>query len=343
LRVLLVKMSSLGDVVHTLPALTDAAAHGVSFDWVVEEAFVDLAARHPAVANVLPIGWRRWRRSLAASRRELGAFLRSLRATRYDLVLDAQGLLKSGMVTGLARGNRKAGFARRSARESAAALFYGERIEVPRGRHAIDRLRELFAAALDYPIPTGLDFGLGPAAVPAAADCVLLHGTTWPSKHYPESMWIDIARRAAASGLSAAIPWGDAAEQARAERIAAATGATVWPRTTLAELMNRLQNAALVVGVDSGLAHLSAALNVPTVVIYGSTDSTLTGCRGARVVNLQAPFPCAPCLRRDCEYAGADQQWQGEAARPACYSRVAPETVWRAATEIVDADRVLSI
>ena len=349
MRVLLVKMSSLGDVVHTLPALTDAATHGVQFDWVVEEAFADIPARHPAVVNVLPIAWRRWRSSLLANRRALGSFVSTLRSQHYDLVLDAQGLIKSGIVAGLAHAASKAGFAQGSAREGAAAVFYERRIEVAAGQHAVDRLRQLFAAVFGYSCPEQLDFGITPSSASrspasgAAGACVLLHGTTWASKHYPESMWIDLARRATGQGLSVAVPWGNAVEQARAERIANATGATVWARTTLADLMDKLGRAALVVGVDSGLTHLSAALNVPTVVIYGSTDSALTGCRGSSVANLQAEFGCAPCLRRDCGYTGVDQQWQGEAVQPPCYSRVAPEAIWRAATEVMDADRVLSV
>jgi heptosyltransferase-1 len=342
--VLLVKMSSLGDVVHVLPAITDAAAHGIRFDWVVEEAYADIARRHSAVANVLPIGWRRWRHSLRASRGELTAFISRLRTEHYDLVLDAQGLIKSGVLAGLARGSAKAGFAQRSAREAAAAVFYERRIPIPRNQHAIDRLRQLFGLALGYRCTGEIDFGIAPVAADIEpAQCVLLHGTTWASKHYPEIMWIELARQAISRGLQVAVPWGDEIEKARAERIAAAAGATVWERTTIAQLMDRLGRSALAVGVDSGLAHLSAALNVPTVVIYGSTDAALTGCRGARVVNVQAEFPCAPCVLRDCTYSGDDHEWQGDAVRPPCYSRIAPEAVWKAATEVMNADRVLSI
>jgi heptosyltransferase-1 len=353
MRVLLIKMSSLGDVVHTLPALSDAAAHGIEFDWVVEEAFADIPARHRAVANVLPIGWRRWRRSPWNTRREMRAFVSRLRREHYDLVLDAQGLIKSGIVAGLARAQGKAGLDQQSAREGAAAVFYEQRIAVPKGRHAIDRLRQLFASALGYEIPSRLEFGIAdPGALQSTSGdarddkrgtCVLLHGTTWASKHYPQIMWIDLARRAVAEGFAVALPWGSDSERVRAEHIAAATGATLWAHAGIGELMDRLQGAALVLGVDSGLSHLAAALNVPTVVVYGSTDATLTGCRGSHVVNLQAEFDCAPCLRRRCNYRGIDWQWQGEAVQPPCYSRVAPETLWQAATEVMDADRILSI
>jgi heptosyltransferase-1 len=343
MRVLLVKMSSLGDVVHTLPAVTDAAAHGVRFDWVVEEAFADVAARHPAVADVFPVGWRRWRRSLATSRHELGAFVARLRQRNYDLVLDAQGLIKSGLVAALARGSDKAGFSSDSAREGAAAAFYEHRYRIPRRHHAVDRLRALFAAAMGYAIPDGLDFGIAGAGA-ATSTCVLLHGTTWDSKHYPEGMWVDVCASATAAGLQVAIPWGNDEERRRAERVAAAADAdaVVWPRSGLAELMDRLTQAALVVGVDSGLTHLSAALGVPTVVIYGSTDGSLTGCRGRSVVNLQAAFPCAPCLQRSCGYDGEEQHWRGAAVRPACYGRLPPDTVWQAATEILYAHRASS-
>lgn len=324
----------MGDVVHALPAVTDAASQGVTFDWVVEEAFADIPALHPSVSEVLPIAWRRWRRSLRASRRELADFVGTLRQRRYDVVLDAQGLIKSGVVAALARGAIKAGYAYASAREGAAALAYGRAVQVARDQHAIDRQRALFAAVFGYRIPSGLDYGiLAPAPQAGAAEeCVLLHGTTWESKHYPGHLWREIARRARSAGMEVLLPWGSNAELERAKAIAAA-GGSVLPGMGMGELIRRLARARLVVGVDSGLAHLSAALNVPTVVMYGSTDSELTGCRGPRVRNLQADFPCAPCVRRECRYAGPEETLFDEPVRPACYSRLTPETVWDAATQ----------
>jgi heptosyltransferase I len=353
MRVLLVKMSSLGDVVHALPALTDAAAalarRGIAFDWVVEEAFAAIPARHPAVADVLPIAWRRWRGSLRASRGELADFARRLRSRRYDLVLDAQGLMKSAAVTALARGEVKAGMARGSAREGAAALFYGRAVEVPRNEHAVDRLRRLFAAALEYPLPDEPpDFGIAgaiAAATPAAAPprCMLLHGTTWSSKLWPVEFWQATAQRAADAGYEVLVPWGDAQERARAVGIAAGSGARVLDRLPLPALLDALSGSALVIGVDSGLAHLAGALGIPTLVIYGSTSSALTGSRGSRVRNLQAEFACAPCLLRSCNYAGPPERWQGVVVAPACYGRLPPERVWQSAMELVNADRVLHL
>jgi heptosyltransferase-1 len=366
MRVLLVKMSSLGDVVHALPGVSDAAAalagdgvgEAVTFDWVVEEAFAAIPARHPAVANVIPVAWRRWRRDLRASAGEMRAFLRRLRQQRYDVILDAQGLMKSAAVTILARGRLRAGLSRSSAREGAAALFYTRQVAVPRGDHAIDRIRLLFAGALGYPLPArSPDYGLDGPAVrsglavrsgPASRGsqrprCLLLHGTTWESKHWPVRFWREIAERAAHAGLEVVVAWGNDDERRRAGEIAAGTSAQVLDRLPLASLMDEIAGAALVVGVDSGLPHLAAALDVPTLVIYGSSSSTLTGCRGTRVRNLQAEFPCSPCLSRVCSYRGPAQTWQGEIVVPACYATVSPDTVWRAATELLDADRILHI
>jgi heptosyltransferase-1 len=354
MRVLLVKMSSLGDVVHALPGVTDAAAAreggAVSFDWVVEEAFAAIPSRHPAVAEVIPMAWRRWRRGLRGSAPEMRRFLRDLRRRRYDVVLDAQGLLKSAAVVALARGRVRAGLSRTSAREGAASIVYGRPVAVPREHHAVDRIRALFAGALGYPRPAGPpDYGIagafGGRNPGVSRHCLLLHGTTWESKLWPVAFWREIARRAAAAGFEVLVPWENAAEQRRAGEIAAGTAARVLDRRPLAALMEELAGAALVVGVDSGLAHLSAALEVPTVVVYGSTSSALTGCRGVRVRNLQAQFPCSPCLSRVCTYTGPPQTWQGEAVVPACYASLGPDTVWQAATELVsghrDADRLL--
>lgn len=335
-HLLLVKTSSLGDVVHTLPALTDAATRGFTFDWVVEEAFTAIARRHPAVRRVIPIGWRRWRSDLVGHRKALRLFHRDLRQTHYPLVLDAQGLLKSAVVSRLARGGRRIGLDWSSAREGAASLFYGDRIAIPRGQHAVDRLRALFAAALDYRLADGApDFGLQRGQTEqkdpqvGARECLLLHGTTWETKHWPEAMWIELARRLRSDGWRVSLPWGNPHEAARAARIAAgAPGTVVLDALSLDGLIDHMAGAELAVGVDSGLSHLAAALSVPTVVLYGSTDAALTGCRGARVSNLQSPFACAPCLRRTCSYRGAAEIWNGEPVVPACYARLTPDDVW---------------
>ncbi len=361
MRVLLVKMSSLGDVVHALPAISDAAAHGVRFDWVVEEAFAAIPRLHPAVDRVLPIGWRRWRSNLRRHVSELSAFRNRLRERRYDLVLDAQGLVKSAAVTSLARGARKAGFSWSSAREPAAALVYDRRIRVAKGQHAIVRLRRLFAQALGYPEPApdakpyygitadreapGSQLPVADPGTPASDDgpCVLLHGTTWASKHWPLAFWKALALQAGDDGFALALAAGSDPELARSREIAGRASAQIWDRLPLETLVESLSSARVVIGVDSGLAHLAAALGVPTLVIYGSTSSARTGCRGEVVKNLQAEFPCAPCLSRSCAYRGEAVSWQGQEVVPACYSTLPPERVWREAGDLLNADRLLHL
>jgi len=339
-RALLIKMSSLGDVVHTLPAVSDAAAHGVTFDWVVEEAFASIPARHPAVRRVVPIAWRRWRKRLVSERHALNDFISSLREEDYDLVIDAQGLMKSAAVTALARAPLKAGLSFTSARESAAAFFYDRKVQVPMGGHAVDRLRALFAGTFGYSMPTGpADFGLGSqtASADATGRCVLLHGTTWDSKHWPEAMWRSLAAGLVDDGWQVALPWGGETERLRAERIAAdIAGVRVLDALSLEALGTLIGSAGLVVGVDSGLSHLAGASAVPTVVVYGSTSAMRTGCRGPRVASLQSDLACSPCLRRDCRYRGAPETWEGEVITPACYARVTPERVREQAMRLLE-------
>lgn len=353
MRILLVKMSSLGDVVHALPGVSDAAAilgAETTFDWVVEEAFAAIPARHPSVSEVIPVAWRRWRRNLPAGCADMRAFAGRLRQRRYDVVLDAQGLVKSAVVTALARGRIKAGLSRASAREGMASLAYQRQVAVPREHHAIDRIRALFAGALGYRPPAGPpEYGIrrAPAATrpPARPRCLLLHGTTWESKLWPVPFWREIAERAAREGYEVAVPWGSEEERVRARQMVDGTSAGLLDRRPLADLVEELSTAAVVVGVDSGLAHLAAALEVPTVVIYGSTSSALTGVRGSRVRNLQADFACSPCLSRVCRYQGPERTWQGERVVPACYATVTPDVVWAAAVALTsrpgNADRLL--
>ena len=339
MRVLLIKMSSLGDVVHTLPAVTDAAANGVVFDWVVEEAFAAIPEAHPAVRRVLPIAWRRWRKRLASERGALAAFVGRLREERYDLILDAQGLIKSAAVTLLGRADARAGLNFTSAREPWSAFACNRRVTVPVGEHAVSRLRRLFAGALGYPLPISAPaFGLDPpAAAGRSSTCLLLHGTTWASKHWPDAMWCALAQALATDGWRLAVPWGGEEERQRAERIAGSVdGIEVMPRMSLAALGEEIGRAGLVVGVDSGLTHLAAAMGRPTVVIYGSTSAVRTGAVGDRVVNLQSDLGCAPCLNRSCRYRGEVLEWRGEVVQPACYALLTPERVRDEAMKLLD-------
>ena len=339
MNALLVKMSSLGDIVHTLPAVDDAASRGVRFDWVVEENYEPLPALAAGVDAVLPIAFRRWRRAALTGTSEVLAFGRRLRRRRYDLVLDAQGLLKSAVVGSFARADERVGFDFASVRERPAALTYGRRVAVARAEHAITRTRELFAAAFGYRTPTTPPrFGL--AARPVRDSQVLLaHGTTWSTKTWPEPYWIDLARHVADAGLTPVVPWVDG-EKPRALRIARAVPeAHVCPPMDLAGVLDLVGTVRGVIGVDSGIAHLGAAFGRPTVMLFGPTDTHLTGCRGPYTSNLSASLGCAPCQSKRCHYGGAGRTWNGKPVEPACLASLRPKRAWSALRDLMDLER----
>ena len=288
MRILLVKTSSLGDVIHNLPVVSDLA-HAfpdATIDWCVEDAFSEIPRLHPRVAEVIPVALRRWRKSLAqrATWREMAQFRERLKSTRYDAVLDTQGLLKSALITRLARGLRL-GYAAEVAREPLAARFYDETFVIPPNAHAVERNRWLAAAAFGTPLDLPLDYGIVAPALDlpwlAGRYAVLLTATSRDDKLWAEERWIALARELARRGLRAVLPAGSALERARAQRIAAEVpGAVAAPPLKLRELAALLGGAALALGVDTGLAHLASALNVPTIALFMASDPTLTGVHG---------------------------------------------------------------
>ena len=348
---LLVKLSSMGDVVHCFPALTEAASHGHRFDWVVEEAFVELAAMHPAVDRILPFGLRRWRKRPVAGLAQLFAFVRELRETRYSNVLDAQGLVKSAFVSRVSGAAVRIGLDGKSAREPASARMYTRALPVSWDLHAIDRLRLLFATALDYSVDltkaVASPFAIDATQSMQDQQTVLIHGTTWPSKEYPEASWSALIEQLLAAGHSIALLSGSAAEYERAERLCANADAqqnkntselsakvAALPPGSLSAAAEHVLAARLVVGVDSGLTHLAAVLGRPTIGLFGSTSAQRTGVRGPCAVDLVSNFECSPCLQRDCSYKGSDQYLGDVPLVPACFSRVTAEKIMQLAEKL---------
>ena len=294
-RILLVKTSSLGDVIHNLPVASDirAALPEAEIDWVVEDAFAAIPRLHPAVARVLPVALRRWRSKLLSrdTRSEIGAFRRELRRVDYDAVIDTQGLFKSALVARLARGVRH-GLDRRSSREPLSA-FYDRTYSVPWTLHAVERNRALAAQALGYAVPSRVDYGIrapdaGFVWLPEERYAVLAHATSAPGKLWPDANWTALGGRLLERGLRGVLPWGNECERMRAEEIARPIpGAVVAPALTLADAASVIAGAAALVGVDTGLTHLALALGVPTVGVYVATDPAATGLYGGeRAVNL---------------------------------------------------------
>ena len=293
--ILIIKTSSLGDVIHQMPAITDARRNvpQARLSWMVEEAFAPLVALHPAVDAVIPVASRRWRHELhrLATWGEIKTFVATLRARTYLEIIDSQGLLRTGVIAKLGRGRRH-GYDAQSVRERPAARFYDVTHRVGSGLHAIARNRMLTALSLGYELEAGgdlrPDFGLDRAALarPGPAGSVapygiLLHATARPSKEWPEPSWIEIGRILAARGVELVVPWGTRAERDRSVRIAAALGnARVPERAPLDQVAGLIAGAAFVIGVDTGLLHLAAALRVPLVGIFVGSEPGLTGPQG---------------------------------------------------------------
>lgn len=275
-KILLVRLSSLGDVVHTFPAVTDIARHvpDVELHWAVDELFAELPALHPAVSRVIPVALRRGRRNpfSPATWRALTALPAMLRATPYDAVLDLQGLLKSALVARLARGPRH-GHASATAREPFAAWLYDHRHPAPRLGHPVAQTRFLAASALGYTVDGPVDYGLRrppqPAFAPEGRYAVLMHSSAQASKLWNEDSWIALGQRLEAGGVRCVLPWGSASERARAERLAGEMAeAIVAPRMNLIEAAGLLGGASVVVGPDTGFTHLAAAMRAPVVGIF---------------------------------------------------------------------------
>lgn len=300
MKVLIVKTSSMGDVIHTFPAVTDALGRraDLEFDWCVEEPFAGLVALHPGIGRIHKVALRKWRKSAlsSATRAAVRQVKHDMRERHYDLVIDAQGLLKSAFLARMA-GAPIAGFDRHSAREGLSALSYRHRYRVPRDLHAITRTRLLFGAALGYePDLDRLDNGIvAPVArtQPYGARTVfLLHGTSWESKKWPVDSWIETARTLSLQGLTPVTTWSNPAECVVAETIAMAVPETVIiERSALTTIAAEIGRASLVIGADTGLMHLASAFGLPTIAIFLATKPGLTGPLGpfSMVVEREAP------------------------------------------------------
>ncbi|WP_067515518.1 lipopolysaccharide heptosyltransferase I [Endozoicomonas ascidiicola] len=330
-RVLIVKTSSMGDVIHTLPALTDAAnaIPGIRFDWVVEEGFAEIPTWHPAVDKVIPVAIRRWRKSLLQTWKsgEWKQFKRIIGAQKYDAIIDAQGLLKSALLLRYAQGLRY-GLDKDSAREPMASRLYQFPQKVECNQHAVERVRQLFAKSLGYTVPeTPGQFLLNKEQFPSQIVqqkpyAVFLHGTTWATKHWPENYWCSLAQKVNQAGLHVVLPWGSEKERIRAELIASScANATVLPKLKLAEVAGVICEAKAAVAVDTGLGHLTAALETPAVSLYGPTSPVKVGAYGTGQKHLtleQCPAGEFP------------------ATEPEIFAPMTPEVVWRAFEPLIE-------
>ena len=326
MRILIVKLSSLGDIVHALPVVADIrAAHpGALIDWVAEPAFAPLLERTAGVAEVIECALRRWTRTgvwRPAVVAEMRAFVRRLRRNRYDAVVDLQGLSKSALIAKLARGP-SFGLANRTdgaSHEWPARWLATTAIRVEPRSHALDRSRELVARALGTRIDAPPSFGVSPRALADSTDAcavVFIHGSSRADKLWPEASWIELGHRLVGSGLRIALPQANADEGERAARIAAAIGAAdcdLWPALPLAAFIDRLAATAGAIGVDSGPSHIATALGLPHVQLYNFPTSWRTGPQARHGARQQVAVEGEPTPTVAAVWAA----WQGVASSAA--------------------------
>ncbi|MEM4990392.1 lipopolysaccharide heptosyltransferase I [Collimonas sp. H4R21] len=307
MNILIVRVSSLGDVVHNMPMVSDIRRHypDANIDWVVEEGYVGLVRMNPDVRRIIPIALRRWRKSLlsAATRAEISHFRQELKRDAYDVVFDTQGLLKTSVVMRMARlapDGHRVGLANAtegSGYEPLSRLFHTRSVGVGLHTHAVLRAREVAAKALGYAVEGVAEFNMHPPAMALAEQpawlpdmpyAVFFHGTARAAKQWPNSSWISIAAALAGRGLPVLLPWGSDAEKSNAEQLASQMrNAKVLPRLPLMEAVLLAQRAALVIGVDTGLTHIAAAFNRPTIELYCDSPRWKTeGNWSPQIINL---------------------------------------------------------
>ena len=303
-KLLIIKTSSLGDVIHCLPVVHDIRAHypNAQIDWLVEESFADIPRMHVGVNQVFTVALRRWKKAIFSKNTwaEIAEFKKLIQQNQYDAIIDCQGLLKSALIMRQAHGV-KHGYDKNSIREPIASWFYDKKYNISYQQHAVTRNRALVAMSLGYAIPTNVpDYGInstnntpasridiGLQACPQALKSlgnyiVALHGTSRDSKLWPVENWVDLGRELAKQNLNLALPWANDVEFKRANTIASQLqNAIVLPKLSIAELASVIGQAQAAIGVDTGLSHLAAALNIPTIAIYTDTNPALTGVMGA--------------------------------------------------------------
>lgn len=283
MRILVVRLSALGDIVQALPALTDLRlAHPQALiEVATDERFADVPLLHAGVDRVIPLALKRWKNGLRRLQtwRELVSAVRALRAHRYDLVVDLQGLNKSAIVTWLARSKHTAGPSVNFCGEALAPRLYDQALDPPYTREPVPRMKMFMAHALGRPLQPGMDYGMKARwAGPGSRQVALIHSASTQDKLWPEAHWVALGRDLVAQGLEPVLLWGSQAELERAQRLAQGVGQAhcqIGVRQSLGQWATDLSRCRLVVGLDTGLTHLAAAAGVPCLALFVVTGPSL--------------------------------------------------------------------
>lgn len=335
MRVLIIKLTSMGDLMHALPAITDAAKAipNIEFDWVVDQAFSEVPLWHPNVKRVIKTAHRQWRKQPLTAWKEgrLQTFYRELNAQDYDVVIDLQSNLKSAFVSWLYKGDVH-GLDKAHCREKPAHWAYKHHYAVNLEQHSIEKLRQLMAQVLNYDLPdTPANYGvdLSRFSLPELGFdlperyLLFVHNASWLTKLWPLPSWQNLIEMAVQQGYSVLLPCGNEAEYQRAQQIASISPhAYSLPRLSLNAMAALTHKSLGAVCSDTGLAHLAAIAAIPTVTIYGATDTDLIGTYGHNQHHLISDVNCAPCYKRRCSLEDAKN---GE---PVCMEKITAEQVW---------------
>lgn len=328
MKILLVKLSSMGDIFHTYPAISDLARMhpDAELSWLVDQNFAEIAGWHPFVKRVISLPLRNARKEGGVKHRaQLRAALTQVKSEKFDLVIDAQGLWKSSLLALRAKGERH-GFDFNSIRERPASLFYNRKWRVSRDLHAIERVRSLFAHAIGYDLENLPIAGLSAQDWPRPENApkryaIVFPFTTWETKHWLDAHWRKLLAEVSGD-IPVMIGWGSAEEQAGAKNLASGIKGveTFKSRMSLADMAAWIANAEWIVGMDTGFVHLADAMGKPVLGLFGPTDPDRSGACGANGSNLNIDLHCMPCHKKTC----SNQNKKGE---PKCMAGLTPEIV----------------
>ena len=335
MKILLIKMSSMGDIFHTFPAISDIKRNfpDAQIDWVVEDSFKEIVNWHPAIHKVIPIHLRRWvKQRNRKSWQEFKVWRNELRTETYDYIIDAQGLLKSAVIAKCALGKGIDGYDKDSVREPITHWFYKRAHNVDKNQHAVERTRQLLGSALSYTPAKKLNFGINQNFTHVKKDprkLIFIIGTSWITKLWATSEWQALTKIAVDDGYSVEIMWGSPEERAIADQIIEFCPQATRPdqRLSITTIAEKLVGAAGVVGLDTGFSHLAGALETPTIALYGATSPIKVGLIGEHTRNLQLDISldCMPCHKRHCKWLP-----ENSSSTPQCMSGIKANEVWYA-------------